>query len=122
MNFKNVFLKNLSAARPYRRALLACRAEKASVGFVITLPLFLLSFFVIVQVWPSLDSQSIIENGTRWTVRQMDVRGVSVAPRIQPRFGSAERLAMDSLGKWTLDNSVITTRKNPEDSGDTWAE
>ena len=106
MNFKQVFLKYCNAALPHCHALFRYRGKNASVGFVITLPLIMLSYFVVIQVWPSLYSQSNIDIGMRGGILLMDVREVSVAPRIPPKFGSAERLAMDSLEKWALDDSV----------------
>ena len=106
MNFKKVALNYWNAGRPRCHALLKCRTETASFEFVIALPLIMLSSFVVIQVWPSLYSQSNIDNGMRGGILQMDVREVSVVPQIPPKFGSAERLAMDSLEKWSLDNSV----------------
>ena len=107
MNFKKVSLNYWNAGRPRCHALLKCRTETASFGFVFALPLIILSCLAFVQVWPSLYSQSNIDNGMRGGILQMDVREVSVAPQIPPKLGAAERLAMDFLETWTLDNSVI---------------
>ena len=118
MNFKKVSLNYWNAGRQRFHALLERRTETASFGFVIALPLIILSCFAFVQVWPSHDSQSSIDNGMSGAVRQLEARVLSVASSISPNFNSAERLAMDSLEKWTLDNSNFTTRNNLGDSKD----